>query len=230
MAYTEGCLICGAEITYQEEPAEKTCTICGKKELSQAQCSQGHFVCSDCHRGEHLKTIINFCQNTDWQNPVDIFDYLTQVPGFPLHGPEHHALTAASLIAAYQNIIGQKNPRAIRDAVVRAKQLVGGSCGLWGACSAALGAGIAFSIIFGNTPLSRERWGDANRATGKILEKIGAIGGPRCCKRTSYLSLINGAKILEQLTGIKFPLTTPKCMFSRRNKECLKEKCPFYPG
>ncbi|GAV22422.1 DUF5714 domain-containing protein [Carboxydothermus pertinax] len=230
MAYAEGCLVCGAELSYEKEPTLKKCLICGKEELSQAQCSQGHFVCSDCHRGEHLKTITNYCQNTFEKNPVDIFEFIAQVPGFPMHGPEHHALTAASLVAAYQNLTGPKNPKAIRDAVTRAKQLIGGSCGLWGACSAALGIGIAFSVIFGTTPLSRESWGEVNKATGKILQKIGALGGPRCCKRTAYISLINGAKILEEITGVKFPSMKPKCMFSKRNKECLKEKCPFYPG
>ena len=44
------------------------------------------------------------------------------------------------------------------------------------------------SIISGATPLKNEPWGLANKMTSKALDAIGSIGGPRWCKRDSYMA------------------------------------------
>ena len=55
------------------------------------------------------------------------------------------------------------------------------------------------------------------------------IGGPRCCKRNSFVALKYAAQTVRQEFG--FSLSCPEeteCTFSKYNLECLKEDCPFY--
>ena len=72
----------------------------------------------------------------------------------------------------------------------RGKSVPGGVCGFWGACGAGISAGMFISIISGSTPLANEPFGLSNRMTAKSLYAIGEVGGPRCCKRDSYLSVL----------------------------------------
>ena len=108
----------------------------------------------------------------------------------------------------------------------------GGICGSWGACGAALGAGIGLSVTRRLTSLKKEGWGEANRDTGVILTRVGAYGGPRCCKRSTYSALLAAAEILERDGVVQFPEEAhqvPVCKDFWRNKQCIKNECPYYP-
>jgi hypothetical protein len=68
-----------------------------------------------------------------------------------------------------------------------------------------------------------------NLMTARALERIALLGGPRCCKRNTFLALQEAIKFLSGEMGIRLP--EPKeisCRFSDQNRECLKERCPFY--
>ena len=105
----------------------------------------------------------------------------------------------------------------------------GGSCGLLGDCGAAVGAGIFISIITGATPLSREEWRMANLMTARALESIALHGGPRCCKRNTFLALKEAIRFLSKEIGIRLPEPGDiYCRYSEQNRECLKESCPFF--
>ena len=82
------------------------------------------------------------------------------------------------------------NIRLIPQSLNRGKAVPGGVCGFWGACGVGISAGVFISIISGATPLKNEPWGLANKMTSKALDAIGSIGGPRCCKRDSYMAII----------------------------------------
>lgn len=56
------------------------------------------------------------------------------------------------------------------------------------------------------------------------------IGGPRCCKRNAYLSIINAVVFVKEKYDIKMEIDNKICEFSDLNKQCIKEKCPFYKG
>ena len=87
------------------------------------------------------------------------------------------------------------------------------------------------SVVTGATPLSKEEWRLSNLVTARTLEEIAVLGGPRCCKRNTFLALRSAVRFLEKEMGIRLPMPeTIRCRFSRNNDECLKEKCPFYPG
>ena len=53
-----------------------------------------------------------------------------------------------------------------------------------------MSTGMFVSIIFGSTPLADEPFALSHRMTAASLARIGEIGGPRCCKRDSFLSIL----------------------------------------
>ena len=110
----------------------------------------------------------------------------------------------------------------------RGKAVPGGVCGFWGACGVGISAGVFISIISGATPLKNESWGLANKMTFKALDAIGSIGGPRCCKRDSYMAIISAIDYVAENFNIQMEKPVIKCIHSGKNNQCIKERCPFH--
>ena len=91
----------------------------------------------------------------------------------------------------------------LMEMMKRGRNVPGGICGFWGACGAGISTGMYVSIITKASPLTEESWGLSNLMTSKALEKIGKIGGPRCCKRDSYLAILAAIDFTEEHFGIK---------------------------
>ena len=100
------CVVCGEEVVYSEVAFEAECTLCGKKEMTNAACANGHYVCDICHRQEGADYCIEFCRNTDSTNPIEIITEAMGDKSIYQNGPEHHTLFGAALIAAYANAGG----------------------------------------------------------------------------------------------------------------------------
>ena len=75
-----------------------------------------------------------------------------------MHGPEHHFLIPAVLLSAFYNVSGEpgEKEKKIKQARKRAENVLGGFCGFYGDCGAAVGTGIFVSVITGATPLSQK--------------------------------------------------------------------------
>ena len=86
------------------------------------------------------------------------------------------------------------------------------------------------SVLTKATPLAGEPWGLSNQMTSRALGKIGEIGGPRCCKRDSYLALMEAVNFTEEQMGIRMELEPIPCIHSTQNNQCIGERCPFYRG
>lgn len=222
------CLICGEELKYLNDSKEMECSICGKKIESKTVCKKGHFVCDDCHNtGVYL--IKEICLYSKSKNPINLFNEISQKDFIHMHGPEHHILVGSCLLTAYKNAGGNVDlKKGLEEIEKRGKQIPGGSCGYWGACGAGISSGVFYSVITGSNPLKKKEFGDCNTLTSKILNNIGKIGGPRCCKRHSYLSMLNAIDFVEKQMGVYMEKDKIKCEYSKLNKECIKEKCPFY--
>ncbi len=150
-----------------------------------------------------------------------------------MHGPEHHFLVPGVLlgVALANNGLGVDAIRQrLREARERALQVPGGFCGSHGACGAGVGAGIFFSILTGATPLSEDEWKWSQAATARSLAAMARIGGPRCCKRSTYLALRASILLARRLRVADFPYP-PRivCGFSGMNEECIGASCPFNP-
>ena len=119
--------------------------------------------------------------------------------------------------------------RALLEMMTRGKKVPGGTCGFWGACGAAISAGMFVSIITGSTPLAVESWGLANSMTAKALAPIGAVGGPRCCKRNSFLAIQAAVDFVREHFGVEMESQPVVCGFIPKNNQCIGKRCPFAP-
>lgn len=224
----EACLICKDDLEYLSEDKLMECVLCKKRELSKTRCVNGHYVCNECHI-KGLTSIIDVCLNETSSNPISILNKLMHMDFCHMHGPEHHTLVGASLLTAFRNAGGDIDLRkSLLELINRAGQVPGGVCGFWGACGAGISSGIFISIISESTPLSVKGFKLSNKMTSDSLSLISRYGGPRCCKRDSYLSILSAIDFVLDEFNIKLDKEIVECEFSSFNKQCLKEKCPFF--
>ena len=226
------CLLCGAELVYFDEPRELECAVCHKTFTANAACKNGHYICDRCHLREGAAVAVEYCRRTDSRNPVTIMQKLMREPCIHMHGPEHHVLVGAALLAACRNSGADVDlDRALREMERRGKQVPGGACGFWGCCGAAVSAGIAVSILSGATPLKGGEWGLSNAMTAAALGEIASYGGPRCCKRDSFTAVRAAVPFIRAHFGWALELPARVvCGFSSFNEECLHERCPYNPS
>ena len=83
------------------------------------------------------------------------------------------------------------------------------------------------SILSRSTPLAEEPFALFHRMTAKALGAIGEIGGPRCCKRDSYLSVLAAIDFVKETLGIEMEKRGGVCGHARQNNQCIGERCPF---
>ena len=229
--HTENCITCGQELVYFETARAMQCQICGKQNESNTACAAGHYVCDACHAERGFLGITRLAGGAASCNPVEIVDAMMRDSSINMHGPEHHYLIVAALLAAYANAGGVVElGKALHNAEQRAKKVPGGICGMWGSCGAGIATGIFTSLITGASPLSEREWSLANRMTSRSLAIIAENGGPRCCKRNTYLAVTHAVGFVKETFGIAMEVPEQiACEFSHRNKQCRKEKCLYHP-
>ena len=226
----EECLICKAKLEYLAEDERMECAICHKSEMSKTRCVNGHYVCSECHT-QGMDSILGLCLSETSRDPVVILEKMMAMPFCHMHGPEHHVMVGAALLTAYKNAGGTLDlPKALQEMYRRGKAVPGGACGFWGACGAGISAGQFVAIATGSTPLAAEPWGLSNQMTAKALDSIGKNGGPRCCKRDSYLSILAAVDYAAEHFGVHMEKSDPVCTRSRLNNQCIGKRCPFFGG
>ena len=222
------CLICGAPLEYLENDVMMECAVCHKKENSKTACVNGHYVCNDCHT-QGLDSIIAVCLRERSKNPIEIIQKMMALPFCHMHGPEHHVMVGAALLTAYKNAGGDIDlEKALSEMQARGRQVPGGACGFWGACGAGISAGIFVSIATGATPLAKNDWGLSNKMTSAALGAIGEVSGPRCCKRDSYLSIMEAVAFAREHLGIAMEMGEIRCVHSHQNNQCIGKRCPFF--
>ena len=131
-------------------------------------------------------------------------------------------MVGAALLTAYKNACGELDlESALREMYSRGKQVPGGACG------AGISAGQFTAIATQSTPLAKEPWGLSNQMTSKALGSIGEVGGPRCCKRDSYLAILAAIDFAREQLGVEMTRTIPVCSHSAQNNQCIGKRCPF---
>ena len=68
---------------------------------------------------------------------------------------------------------------------------------------------------------------NSNKMTSAALGAIGEVGGPRCCKRDSYLAITKAVEFVNENFGIEMELDEIKCIHSSQNNQCIGVRCPF---
>ncbi|MDI9242882.1 DUF5714 domain-containing protein [Fusibacillus kribbianus] len=226
----EECLICKAPLQYLVRDELMECAICHKQEMSKTRCINGHYVCSECHT-KGMDSIFGLCLSETSTDPMEILEKMMGLPFCHMHGPEHHVMVGMALLTAYKNAGGRLEfEEALREMYSRGKAVPGGVCGFWGACGAGISAGQFIAIATSSTPLAQEPWGLSNRMTSQALGSIGAVGGPRCCKRDSYLAVLAAIDFAREELGVKMTRTVPVCRRFAQNNQCIGRRCPFRQG
>ena len=234
MEHKSGCLFCGKELLYLDRPEELPCIYCKGTFPTQAKCVDNHFVCDTCHSLSANDLIERFTIGSLSKDPLDMAITLMKSGSVKMHGPEHHFLVPAVLLSAFYNVKGEPAEKAgrIAKARQRAEHILGGFCGFYGNCGAAVGTGIFMSVMTDATPLSKEEWRLCNLLTAQSLHTIAEAGGPRCCKRDSFLAIQEALRFTKDWFGIEMDADPGRlrCEFHHLNKECKKAECGFYPS
>ena len=228
MKYKENCGVCAKPLVYATESITKICTHCGKEEKTLIYCPEGHYVCNHCHSRMTMEVLRQVLSSTQTTDAAAILEQVMSDPVVPMHGPEHHLIVPGAIVAAVSNTGYPVSEGAIEKALERASKVPGGWCGLYGDCGAAVGVGIAISIITGATPLTGRPRTLALSATSFTLSRM-LDDQPRCCKRASRVAIKAATEFLQDHLDIKLSeYTWVKCAYPFRNHQCHGKDCPFY--
>lgn len=224
------CGVCGRPLVYATEPKVLACNLCGQEEHTLIYCPSGHYVCDSCHSKAAIDVLREILASTHINDPLAILEQVMAHPSVPMHGPEHHAMVPGVVIAAVRNA-GYSVPQgAVDKALDRGSKFPGGWCGFYGDCGAAVGVGVATSVLTQATPLTGKQRSLALAATSFALGRM-LDDQPRCCKRASRIAVGAAVDFLKERLGIILPQgSKPRCSYTPRNQQCARGDCPFYDG
>ena len=201
------------------------CPVC-----SQEVAAPTDTYCQACKQW-HVDEVVEICKSDTSRNPIEVFEHLVSQEFCPMHGPLHHVLVGSALLTAYRNAGGEVDfETALHTLIRRGMDIPGGACGNWGACGASLSAGMFMCIVTDNSPFETESWHLSNLLTAKALEQVANNGGPRCCKRDAYLSILTTIDFVKEHLGVEMEKPVVKCSRSQMNEQCIGKKCPFSLG
>jgi len=224
----ENCGVCGGPLTYATEPVSTSCVFCSEVHNALIYCPEGHYICDSCHQLEALDALRQVLDSLRSADPLEILERVMAHPSVPMHGPEHHAIVPAVILAAVRNAGYPVPEGAVAEALSRGAQVPGGWCGFYGVCGAAIGVGIAISVLTRATPLTGKERALANEAMAFALTRL-LDGYPRCCKRASRTGVEAAVEFLGERMGIFLTVgQSVQCCYSERNRECPKEGCSYY--
>jgi hypothetical protein len=229
--HSSDCMVCGAPLEYSSTNRDQRCHYCDRLLPANARCRNGHFVCDRCHGTTAREVITRLCVESRDTDPLALFERIRTHPAIPPHGPEHHMLVPAVLVAAYRNTHGGLDEGAIATAVERGSTVAGGACAFLGACGAALGAGTAFAIILGATPFEGPIRRKVQAVTTDILGRIARYEAARCCRRDCTIAITAAVELSSR--HLPHPLHTsspPPCTQQHTNDHCLGTDCPAWEG
>jgi hypothetical protein len=228
MESVNNCGVCARPLVYATESVTKTCAFCGKEEKTNIYCPSGHYVCDSCHSKAAIEVLKNVLASSKSTDPVEIIEQVMAHPSVPMHGPEHHVIVPAAIITAVRNAGYSVPEGAIKKAIERASKVPGGWCGLYGDCGAAVGVGIAVSVLTNATPLTGKERSLSLGATSFALARM-LDSQPRCCKRASRTAVGAAVDYLEDKLDIKLQRSKgTSCTYTVRNQQCAKAECPYY--
>ncbi|MEJ5315689.1 MAG: DUF5714 domain-containing protein [Tenuifilum sp.] len=223
------CPICHSELTELDSEQQATCTFCGAIEETGYICPNGHYQCEDCRMATQTEIIERVSLNTKITDPIAIANLIMKHPSFNPYGVEHHELVAAACLAAMRNLnIKNINDIKLTAAIKRGNKIPYGACGSMGTCGACVSAGIAIGILTNSNYLKDQERNLTIRTTANALLKLTELGGPRCCKFSTYSSILAVWETATNELNMNLPPLSVMCDFQGILKECHLEKCPYY--
>jgi hypothetical protein len=227
---TAGCMVCGCPLIYAREPQDRPCAFCGEVFSANSSCEKGHYVCDSCHTEDAVEVIRRICLKTDETDCVRLFERIRSHPSIALHGPEYHAMIPGIVLCTYRNLGGGISKKVIETGIMRGKNVAGGFCGFMGVCGAAIGVGIAFSLILDANPVKAWERSTVQSVTHAVLSEIAGLKAARCCQRDGYIALIKAAEFSNRYLPVALKAGHRLvCRQTHLNKECLGRTCVLHP-
>ena len=225
-----GCMLCGAALVYTRHREERRCTFCARNFLSNSSCENGHYVCDHCHAQDGIEVIRQVCLHTDETDLIRLFEQIRRHPAIPVHGPEYHAMVPGVILAVYKNLGGDISKEIIESGISRGGSVAGGFCGFMGICGAAVGVGVAFSLILDANPTKASERRIVQGVTQTVLKKIAALKAARCCQRDCWIALTTSVELSRNILPLALNADTRlACRQQHLNKECIGKACPLHP-
>lgn len=212
---------------------ELTCFQCAKKEIGNIYCSNGHYVCDECHGKGLFETIKELVLTSKETNPFEIAENLMELNNVPMLGCENAWIAAGALMAAIKNVGTAKvtNEQVVEVLNRTKKQAIGGYCGLTGVCGIAPAIGACFSVVLGAACPKDQETAITMRVVAKIINTIANETGPCCCKNFVRKSLVEAVNLAKEHLGILLPMVCEEiaCKHVEQHPHgCRKEKCSYY--
>jgi len=181
---------------------------------------------------DKAKRIIEDIKYQTGVNPVRMFRTMADKDYINIHGPEHHILDGACLLVCYKNAGGDIDlDVSLEKLMYEGLRMPGAMCGYWGVCGAITSMGAALALIDGTGPLTNDgSWGKHMEFTSSALASLGHVNGPRCCKRDAMLAFEKAIEYVNSHYDVHLEYEKMSCSYSDLNKQCIKERCPFYKG
>lgn len=225
------CILCGDRVVALKTAIETHCDFCGKIKHTTHQCESSHFLCDDCYNIPVNEMIKLKCLKYKGINPIELAIDIMNSPSVKMHGTEHHFIVPAVLLTCVNNM--KEKPENIAEkldiAEERAMAETPDVCRFHdGFCGAAIGTGVFLSMFLDREHIHDDAWSLNNQIISETLKRIKEHGGPRCCKRDTYFSLLTSIEYLNEHFAFELNQSEPKCTFSLRNKSCGLEQCIFY--
>lgn len=225
------CILCGEELLKLKESDKQRCDFCGKISQISNQCTNGHSICDDCLAMPVNDFIKQSCLKYKGTDPIELAVDIMNSPLIRMHGSEHHYIVPAVLVTTVYNLQGRQN--LIADILDKIEKIVEEEspkiCSYnLGNCGAAIGTGIFLKAYENIDNMNEDEWSLTNMIIARSLKKVAESGGPRCCKRDTYISIGSAVEFLQEKYNINLPLSEAKCTFSHRNKSCKREDCNYY--
>lgn len=230
---TENCKICGGQLEYFNSGKELTCVLCGKKEIGNIACQNGHYVCDECHGKDLFDNIKDYVLKSKKLNPFEIAEYLMNKDNVPMLGCENAWIAAGSLMVAIKNNGSVKvTDEQIVEALIRTKrQAIGGYCGLTGVCGIAPAIGACFSVILGAACPKDQETAVTMKVVARIINKIADETGPCCCKNFVRTAIDESIKAAKEYLNVSLHSNSEAiiCTYSSRHPHgCREAKCQYF--
>ena len=223
-------------MVYFAKGKELQCLRCGKTEVANIICSNGHYICDTCHGKDVFALIRDYVLNTTYKNPLEIAETLMDYQDIvPMLGCENAWIAAGALMAAIKNegTLKITNDQIIEVLSRTQRQAIGGYCGLTGVCGIAPAIGACFSVILGAAcPKDRET-AITMKVVSKIINAIAQETGPCCCKNFVRTALAESTQLAQKYMHLTMPTALPEpiiCAHVERHPHgCRQKRCAYYP-
>jgi hypothetical protein len=194
-------------------------------------CENGHFVCDRCHAEDGIAAIRHICRHSDETDMLRLFAQIRRHPAIPMHGPEYHAMVPAVILATYRNRGGGIALEMIESGISRGRSVAGGFCGFMGVCGAAVGVGIAFSLLIDANPTKARERRIVQGVTQQVLEAIARLKAARCCQRDCAIAFSKAAELSASILPVTLEANYRLvCSQQDLNRECLGKACRLHPA